>query len=136
MLDPVCRDKDTPGTPGLDTLPSKFYNANGVDMLKRKSKGESVVVMEGDEKLWEITNNDTSANSRTKGTTDGVARENGDQVYRQDITNKICPDMYKSLPRCNLCRQNGSTLDLRDIPPNSYHPGEYIIGDLDEYGWK
>ena len=80
--------------------------------------------------------NDDLSTNRTKGTTDGVARENGDQVYRQDITNKICPDMYKALPRCNLCRQNGSTIDLRDIPPNSYHPGDYIIGDLDQYGWK
>ena len=80
--------------------------------------------------------NDSVSSDRTKGTTDGVARENGDQVYRKDITNKICPDMYKALPRCNCCRQDGITLDLRDIPANSYNPGAYIIGDLDEYGWK
>ena len=69
---------------------------------------------------------------RTKGTTDGVAREDGDQVYRTNITNKICKDMYKTLPKCLHCRRFETTIDLRDIPPNSYNPGDYIIGDLDE----
>ena len=48
--------------------------------------------------------NDAFSTNRTKGTSDGVARENGDQEYRHNITNKICPHMYKSLSRCTLCR--------------------------------
>ena len=44
--------------------------------------------------------------------------------------------MYKALPTCMDCRRYESVIDLRDIPPGSYNPGDYIIGDLEEYGWK
>lgn len=43
--------------------------------------------------------------------------------------------MYKALPKCLDCQRHESVIDLRDIPANSYQSGDYIIGDLDEYGW-
>jgi len=44
--------------------------------------------------------------------------------------------MYKALPKCPDCQAQQRVIDLTDIPPNSYQPGEYIIGDLEEYRWK
>ena len=73
--------------------------------------------------------------SRMTQRTDGVLRESGDRVYREDINQKICKDMYSSRPTCQYCRMPSQVLDLRDIPPNSYCPGDRITGDLDEYGW-
>ena len=63
--------------------------------------------------------NDMKSGMRTKGTMDGVACENGDQVYRNDITNKICTDMYKSKQTCKHCKIFEVTIDLTDISPIS-----------------
>ena len=65
---------------------------------------------------------------------DGVAREIGDEVYRDDITNKICKECYKRSPECSHCRQWEHIIDLRDILPKSYAPGDRIIGCLDSLG--
>ena len=72
--------------------------------------------------------NDRKNSLRTKGTMDGVSRENGEEVYRNDITEKICRDMYRTHPSCIDCKKSETTIDLTDIPPNSYSPGDYIIG--------
>ena len=51
--------------------------------------------------IWpEVVGN---ARNRTKGSTDGVAREQGDQVYCNDITNKICDEFYEEDPDCSNC---------------------------------
>ena len=44
--------------------------------------------------------------------------------------------MYRTHPSCSDCKKSETTIDLTDIPPNSYSPGDYIIGDLKELGWK
>ena len=77
----------------------------------------------------------SSTGQRTHGTMDGVARELGDQVYRENINSKICVDIYKDSPNCINCRKWEETLDLRGIPPTSYAAGERIIGSLDSLGW-
>ena len=78
---------------------------------------------------------DYPPDSRMHGRTDGVLRESGDQVYREDITHKICPQMYKARPTCQHCMVPSQVLDLREIADTSYASGDWIIGDLDEYGW-
>ena len=72
---------------------------------------------------------------RTKGTSDGVAREIGEQVYRSDITNLICKDLYKDKKECLQCRSWEQIIDLREIPKTSYQPGQRIIGCLETLGW-
>ena len=72
---------------------------------------------------------------RTRGTMDGVAREPGDHLYRNNINSKVCDDMYRELPRCLHCQKLEEILDLRSIPSTSYAPGERIIGCLDTLGW-
>ena len=71
---------------------------------------------------------------RTKGTNDGVAREIGEQVYRNNITNLICNDLYKGKKECLQCRSWEQVIDLQDIPKNSYQPGQRIIGCLETLG--
>jgi hypothetical protein len=73
--------------------------------------------------------------NRTKGSTDGVAREQGDQVYRQDITNKICNQFYEENPVCDNCSKDPEILDLSGVLPTSFVPGDRIIGCLEELGW-
>ena len=76
-----------------------------------------------------------NSRNRTKGSTDGVAREQGDQVYRDNITKKICEDFYEQEPGCSKCSNEAGILDLSSIPPLSYAPGDRIIGCLEELGW-
>ena len=75
------------------------------------------------------------ARNRTTGTTDGVARENGEQVYRENIHYYKCGDIYNVETTCVHCNRKETVADLRGISPNSYVPGERIIGDLEELGW-
>mgnify|MGYP000215071243 CR=1 FL=1 len=44
--------------------------------------------------VW-AEDDDGTLTQRTRGTTDGIAREQGDQIYRNNITNKICKDIIK-----------------------------------------
>ena len=73
--------------------------------------------------------------SRMNDRTDGVLRESGDRVYRENISRKICREMYKSRTGCQYCNIPSEVLDLRHIPKHSYNPGDRIMGDLDELGW-
>ena len=83
--------------------------------------------------IWpEVVGN---ARNRTKGSTDGVAREQGDQVYREDMTNVICNQFYEDNPSCVHCSKEIEILDLSGVSSNSYNPGDRIIGCLEEYGW-
>ena len=65
---------------------------------------------------------------------DGVARELGDQVYRNNITNKICKDFYTERPECSNCRKLEQIIDLRDILPTSYALEDRIIECLHSLG--
>ena len=77
----------------------------------------------------------SNTGQRTHGSMDGVAREIGDQVYRESINSKICVDMYKENPNCIKCRRWEEIVNLRGIPPTSFASGERIIGCLDTLGW-
>ena len=69
-----------------------------------------------------------NAGNRTKGSTDGVAREYGDQVYRDDITNKIRKDFYEEDPDCGNYSKEAEILDLSGVSPNSLLQ---VLGSLD-----
>ena len=64
-----------------------------------------------------------------------MVRETGEQVYREGITYHICQDIYNEQPTCGHCKRIETVVDLRGISPQSYVPGERIIGDLEELGW-
>ena len=76
-----------------------------------------------------------NSRNRTKGSKDGLAREHGDQVYPDNITNKICKDFYKQDVVCLNCCNEEEIVGLRSIPPWFYSPGQRIIGCLEELGW-
>ena len=83
--------------------------------------------------IWpEVVGN---SRNRTKGITDGVAREKGNQVYRDDITDKVCEDFYEQDPACIMCSTEAEIIDLSGISPMSFAPGERIIGFLEKLGW-
>lgn len=65
---------------------------------------------------------------------DGVAREIVDQVYRYNITHKICKYFYNNDPECLSCCMVEETIDLRTISPMSYSSGDRIIGCLEKLG--
>jgi hypothetical protein len=73
--------------------------------------------------------------NRTKGSTDGVAREQGDKVYRENITNKVCEEFHAEDPVCFKCCKEEEILDLSGVSPNSYASGERRLGCLEELGW-
>ena len=73
--------------------------------------------------------------NRTVGTTDGVARENGEQVYRENIHYHICGDIYNVEQVCVHCNRHETVVNFRGIGPQSYVPGERIIEDLEELRW-
>ena len=83
--------------------------------------------------IWpEVVGN---ARNRTKGSTDGVVREQGDKVYRENITNKVCEEFHAEDPVCFNCCKEEEILDLSGVSPNSYASGERILGCLEELGW-
>ena len=69
------------------------------------------------------------------GSMDGVARELGDAVYRKDIHRHICQDLHSNNPRCQHCRIKEIVIDLRQVPSNSYFPGDQILEDLATLRW-
>ncbi len=73
--------------------------------------------------------------NRTKGSTDDVAREQGDKVYRENITNKVCEEFHAEDPVCFNCCKEAEILDLSGVLPTSFAPGERIIGCIEELGW-
>ena len=73
--------------------------------------------------------------NRNRGINDGVAREEGDLVYREDLTDHACQHLWDESPPCQLCQQPETVIDLSNIPAESYSPGERIFGDLKELGW-
>ena len=84
--------------------------------------------------IWPLILN--NRRNRNKGSMDGVARELGENLYRDGITDKICQDLYKDYPQCLDCLNlEGGVIDLSDVPSSSYNPGDIIIGDLEQLGW-
>ena len=76
-----------------------------------------------------------NSRNRNAGSMDGVARELGDAVYRKDRNRHTCRDLYKNNPTRPHCCIEETVIDLREVPINSYSPGERIIGDLTTLGW-
>ena len=77
----------------------------------------------------------SSSRNRSKGSIDSVAREIDYQVYHNNITTEIYKDLYTLSPKCLYCRKLEEIIDLRDILPKSYAPGDRIIGCLDSLVW-
>ena len=77
----------------------------------------------------------TSVGNRNRGLNDGVAREEGDLVYRENLSYHTCQHLWDESPPCQLCQQDETVIDLSNIPPRSYLAGERIFGDLKELGW-
>ena len=89
------------------------------DMLKIKSKGESVVVMEGDEKLWEITkqynNDEFSDNESSLGYGIDVYQESINKVFREYLVNyDYLTRMLENYGFVLLTRQETKDLNLPD----------------------
>ena len=79
--------------------------------------------------IWASIEN--NAQNMTVRTIDGVAQENSEHVYWENIHDHTCRDIYKDRPTCPDCDGYETLVDLRDIWPNSYSPGERIIGDIE-----
>ena len=62
----------------------------------------------------------------------GVARENEEQIYRENMHYHTCRDIYKERQTYIYCNRNETIVDLRGIGPYSCSPGEKIIGNLKE----
>ena len=76
-----------------------------------------------------------SSRHKSKRSMDDVAREIGDKVYRENVTNEIYKDLYTESPECSNYRKLEKIIDLHDISLTSYLPGDRIIGCLDSLGW-
>jgi len=78
--------------------------------------------------IWPlILDNDRN---RNVGRTDGVARELGDEVYRDGIHHKIYTNLYKNNEACEHCRKDEVVIDLSKIADTSFQSGERIIGNM------
>ena len=64
-----------------------------------------------------------------------MARDTGEQVYREVIHYHVRPDIYEEQPTCVHCNKRETIADLRGISPGIYVTGKRIIGDLEELGW-
>ena len=89
------------------------------DMLKRKSKGESIVVMEGDEKLWEITKqynkDEFPDNESSLGYGIDVYQESINKVFREYLVNyEYLTRMLENYGFVLLTRQEIRDLNLPD----------------------
>ena len=66
-----------------------------------------------------------------------VRTASGENVYRK--LRCVCDDVIGAGKKgfsCDRCKGvHPITLDLGVISPNSYSPGQVIIGDLDKLGW-
>ena len=79
--------------------------------------------------IWPGIKNNTR--NRTVDTNGGIARETGDEVYRGNIHYHTCEDLYMKNPNCPKYKNREILVDLRDMFPTSYSPGERIIGNLE-----
>ena len=84
--------------------------------------------------LWpKIANNQRN---RTVGTTDGVAREYGDYVYRNELDTNMCKDVYDDACECPQCMEGETVIDCTCVPSTSFNQvGDTIVGNLQKFGW-
>lgn len=73
--------------------------------------------------------------NRNRGINDGVVREEGDLVYRENLSQDTCQHLWDEHSPCQPCQQRETVINLTNIPPRSYNSGERIFGDLKELGW-
>ena len=83
--------------------------------------------------IWPFVQNNTR--NRTSGNSDGVARESGDRVFRDNINEETCEHLFQNQEGYPHCINSEYEIDLSPIPNSSYKPGDWIIGNLDDYGW-
>ena len=83
--------------------------------------------------VWKYDQN--RPRSRSKGTADGTARQYGEIIYRDNITDHACTSLYNQCTRCQERQLQKLVIDICKIVNTSYSPGARIIGDLDYYGW-
>ena len=78
----------------------------------------------------------TIKRNRNSSVNDGIARVMGNKVYRNDIHQHTCKHLYdKCNTKCDKCKSDEVTIDLRGVKEKSFIPGEKVIGDLKELGW-
>ena len=83
--------------------------------------------------VWPCIKN--NQRNRTVGTTDDVARDQGDSIYWPDIHYHTCQYFYNQYPKCTDCKKKEILIDLRGINEKSYSPDEIIIGDVETLEW-
>ena len=75
-----------------------------------------------------------NARNNTACTTYGIAKEIVDQVYRHEIADDTCYDVYTENPHFPECLKKEVLFDLRGIGFHCYSPSERIISDLETLG--
>ena len=74
--------------------------------------------------------------NRTVGTTDGVAREFGELLYRNNLDEFMCPDFYDEVCEYPHCMEGETVIDCTCVPSISFNQvGKTIVGNLEKYGW-
>jgi len=82
---------------------------------------------------WPQAQNNTR--TRNAGTTDGIAREYGREVYREQARRCVCNQLHADPPSCLECLQPQNVIDLRTISDDSCDAGHVLAGNLHELGW-
>ena len=84
--------------------------------------------------LWSFIAN--NQRNRTVGTTDGVAREFGELLYRNNMDKFMRPNFYDEVCECSQCMEGETIIDCTCVPSTSFNQvGEHIVGNLEKYGW-
>ena len=85
--------------------------------------------------LWPFVK--SNSRNRQAGSSDGVARAGGDEVFRTNIHQCTCRSLYiEENNPCRFCQNEEILIDLRGIQSTSYSPCDRIIGDLKTFGWE
>ena len=80
-----------------------------------------------------IANNQRNRNA---GTTDGVSREYGEYLHRNNFYIYMCKTVYDEVCEYHDYTEEETVIDCRVASTSSYNQaGETIIGDLSIYGW-
>ena len=79
-----------------------------------------------------ISNNQRN---RTVGTTDGVAQDYGDYVYRDQLDTNMCTHVYDDACECPQCMVGETVIDCTCVPDTSFNlVGDPTVGDLKKFG--
>ena len=84
--------------------------------------------------LWPFISNNQK--NRNVGTTDGVAREFGELLYRNNLYKYVCKDFYDEVCKCPQFMEGETVVDCTCVPSTSFNQvGETIVGNLEKYRW-